>query len=41
MSQLQNAFYVMPAKAGIQSFQQILDPGFHRGDGINEFCNWL
>jgi quercetin dioxygenase-like cupin family protein len=31
----------MPAKTGIQSFQHILDPCFHRGDGINEFCNWL
>jgi hypothetical protein len=28
-------FHVIPAKAGIQSFQQVintLDPGFHRGD---------
>jgi hypothetical protein len=31
-------FHVIPAKAGIQCFQGIsncLDPGFHRGDGIN------
>jgi len=29
-------FYVIPAKAGIQCFQgvtNLLDPGFHRGDG--------
>jgi hypothetical protein len=25
---------VIPAKAGIQSFQPILDPGFRRGDGV-------
>ena len=24
--------FVIPAKAGIQSFQDILDPGFRRGD---------
>ncbi len=24
---------VIPAKAGIQIFQDFLDPGFHRGDG--------
>jgi len=30
--------FVIPAKAGIQSFQSVtnfLDPGFHRGDGSN------
>jgi hypothetical protein len=29
-------FHVIPAKAGIQCFQgftNLLDPGFHRGDG--------
>jgi hypothetical protein len=29
-------FHVIPAKAGIQRFQtlrNLLDPGFHRGDG--------
>ena len=25
---------VIPAKAGIQSFQILLDPGFRRGDGM-------
>ena len=25
---------VIPAKAGIQSFQAFLDPGFRRGDGV-------
>ena len=25
---------VIPAKAGIQSFQTLLDPGFLRGDGV-------
>jgi hypothetical protein len=25
---------VIPAKAGIQSFQDLLDPGFRRGDNI-------
>ena len=25
---------VIPAKAGIQSFQSLLDPGFRRGDGV-------
>jgi hypothetical protein len=41
LSQLQKSFYVIPAKAGIQSFQRILDPGFRRGDGICWFCNWF
>jgi hypothetical protein len=40
-SQLQKSFCVIPAKAGIQSFHCILDPGFRRGDGISWFCNWL
>ncbi len=25
---------LIPAKAGIQSFQAFLDPGFRRGDGV-------
>jgi hypothetical protein len=28
---------VIPAKAGIQVFQGILDPGFRRGDGVRQF----
>jgi hypothetical protein len=31
-------FHVIPAEAGIQCFQRLnncLDPGFHRGDGLN------
>jgi hypothetical protein len=31
-------FLVIPSKAGIQcfrSFMNFLDPGFHRGDGVN------
>ena len=27
---------VIPAKAGIQSFYAILDPGFRRGDGASD-----
>jgi len=27
---------VIPAKAGIQSFQALLDPGFRRGDGAGD-----
>jgi hypothetical protein len=29
--------FVIPAKAGIQSFQDILDPGFRRGDASRDF----
>ena len=29
--------YVIPAKAGIQSFQGVLDPGFRRGDDPKDF----
>jgi len=25
---------VIPAEAGIQSFQHVLDPGFRQGDGL-------
>jgi hypothetical protein len=28
---------VIPAKAGIQVLQGVLDPGLRRGDGVNEF----
>jgi len=30
-------FSVIPAKAGIQDFQGLLDPGFRRGDGLEGF----
>jgi hypothetical protein len=29
--------FVIPAKAGIQLFQHVLDPGFRRGDGSKDF----
>jgi hypothetical protein len=29
--------FVIPAKAGIQLFQDVLDPGFRRGDDPNDF----
>ncbi len=29
--------YVIPAKAGIQLFQGVLDPGFRRGDDPKDF----
>jgi hypothetical protein len=29
--------FVIPAKAGIQLFQGVLDPGFRRGDGLFDF----
>jgi hypothetical protein len=28
--------YVIPAEAGIQVFEDFLDPGFRRGDGLKE-----
>jgi hypothetical protein len=28
---------VIPAKAGIQEKQAVLDPGFRRGDGFEDF----
>jgi hypothetical protein len=37
MSQLQKSIIVIPAKAGIQSFQSVLDTGFCRCDGFGEF----
>jgi hypothetical protein len=30
-------FSVIPAEAGIQECQQLLDPGFRRGDGLGDF----
>jgi hypothetical protein len=29
--------FVIPAEAGIQLFQHLLDPGFRRGDGPADF----
>jgi hypothetical protein len=29
--------FVIPAKAGIQLFQDVLDPGFRRGDDPKDF----
>jgi hypothetical protein len=49
MSQLQSSRNVIPAKAGIQSFQDVLDPRFRGGDegvfrggdSFFESCSWL
>ena len=41
MSLLQKSFSVIPAKAGIQLIQIVLDPCFRRGDGFSEFCKNL
>jgi len=30
-------FFVIPAEAGIQQKQAVLDPGFRRGDGLGDF----
>jgi hypothetical protein len=30
-------FSVIPAKAGIQEYQGLLDPGFRRGDDFDDF----
>ena len=30
-------FFVIPVKTGIQLFQHVLDPGFRRGDGKDDF----
>ena len=38
---MQKSFNVIPAKAGIQVFQDLLDPGCHRSDGFVEFCKRL
>jgi hypothetical protein len=37
MSQLQKPIIVIPAEAGIRSFQSFLDAGFRRCDGLSEF----
>jgi hypothetical protein len=29
--------FVIPAKAGIQLFKDVLDPGFRRGDALSDF----
>jgi hypothetical protein len=29
--------FVIPAKAGIQQYKPLLDPGFRRGDGLKDF----
>jgi hypothetical protein len=31
------SFLVIPAEAGIQEIQTLLDPGFCRGDGFDDF----
>ena len=41
LSLLQKSCIVIPAKAGIQCFQYVLDLGFRRGDGFREFCKSL
>jgi hypothetical protein len=37
--------FVIPAKAGIQEYQLLLDPGVRRGDGLGDFLrmcrHWL
>jgi hypothetical protein len=33
----QRPLNVIPAKAGIQIFQGLLDPGVRRGDGVSKF----
>ena len=33
----QTSLIVIPAKAGIQAFRGVMDPGFRRGDGVGEF----
>jgi len=37
LSLRQKSLGVIPAEAGIPVFQQLLDPGFCRGDGFGEF----
>ncbi len=33
--------FVIPAKAGIQYFRALLDPGFRRGDALEDLFNNL
>jgi hypothetical protein len=39
---IRNHAFVIPAEAGIQTFQNVLDPGLRRGDGsvIGHFIPW-
>jgi hypothetical protein len=37
VSQLQKSIIVIPAEAGIQSYQSVLDTGLRRCDGFGEF----
>jgi len=37
LKMVQTSLIVIPAKAGIQVFPGVLDPGFRRGDGVSEF----
>ncbi len=41
VSQLQRSKTVIPAEAGIQSFQKLLHTRFHGGDTFFKFCNCL
>ena len=41
MRYLQNATNVIPAKAGIQKNQILMDPGLRRGDSFSELCKML
>ena len=34
-------FFVIPANAGIQLFQLVLDSGFHRSDGFGTFYEFI
>ncbi|MFZ3055333.1 MAG: hypothetical protein WA098_01110 [Smithella sp.] len=34
-------FFVIPAKAGIQLFQYVLDTGLHRYDGFSTFYDFI
>jgi hypothetical protein len=35
------SFRASEARPGIQDFQAVLDSGFRRNDGLNEFCKIL
>jgi len=34
---LKSVFFVIPAEAGIQYFQQVIDSGFRRSDDVSDF----
>jgi len=36
MKSQQSSFSVIPAEAGIQVYEELLDPGLRRGDGFNK-----